>query len=178
MQIYSTVLHMKSSVSNMHVDFRGEVWGEKKNVLNYYTRVNMATKIKKQQACQSLFSIIWAGHRLPIVKWADCDGPKCERHARHTSTLCQTSFICFHIVFLRHHSKIRRQLQLKVDKTLFKVQIRIKFLARHSSKKTVIFKIFCTPEAKSSCHWRSGERYLNPCCLHTFSNTEFGQFLH
>ena len=98
---------------------RGEIWAGKKNLLNCYTRVNTGTKIKRQQVCQSLFS--------------DCDGPKCahavinkhwilflsRRHARRASASCQTSFSCFHIVFLRHHSKIRRQLQPKADTTLF-----------------------------------------------------------
>ena len=137
-------------------------------MFNYYTRrVNAGTKIKKQQVCQSLFSIIEATHRLPIIKYADCDGPKCvravinqhwilflsRRHARRASASCQTSFFCLHIIFFRHHSKIRRQLQPKADKTFFKVQIRIKLLARHSGEKKVIFQIFCSPEAKSSRHW-------------------------
>ena len=36
---------MKGSVSNTQVDFRGEIWGENKNVLNYYTRINTGIKI-------------------------------------------------------------------------------------------------------------------------------------
>ena len=51
--------------------------------------------------------------------------------------------------------------------TYFKVQIRIKFLTRHSGEKKVIFQIFCSPKAKSSRNWRPGERYLNPCMLPT-----------
>ena len=51
----------------------------------------------------------------------------------------------------------------KQTRHFFKVQIRIKFLARHSGEKKVIFQIFCSPEAKFSQHWRLGECYLNPC---------------
>ena len=40
----------------------------------------------------------------------------------------------------------QRKLQPKADKALFKVQIRIKFLARHSGEKRVIFQIFCFPK--------------------------------
>ena len=41
------LLHRKGSVSNMHVDFRGEI-SEKKCVLYYYTLVNTGTKIKNK----------------------------------------------------------------------------------------------------------------------------------
>ena len=51
----------------------------------------------------------------------------------------------------------------KQTRHFFKVQIKIKFLGRHSGEKQVIFQIFCSSEAKSSRHWRSGERNLNPC---------------
>ena len=40
---------MKGSVSNTHDDFRGEIWGEKKNVLSYYTQVNTGTKTKNNK---------------------------------------------------------------------------------------------------------------------------------
>ena len=132
-------------------------------MFNYYTRrVNAGTKIKKQQVCQSLFSIIEATHRLPIIKYANCDGPKCvravinqhwilflsRRHARRASASCQTSFFCLHIIFFRHHSKIRRQLQSKADKTFFKVQIRMQFLARHSGEKKSNFPNFLLARSK------------------------------
>ena len=100
---------------------------------NYYTRVNTCTKIKNNKVVYLFLSIFEATHRLPIVKYADCDGPKCarsaiskhwilflsRRHARRASASCRTSFFCLYIIFLRHHSKIRRQLQPKADKTLF-----------------------------------------------------------
>ena len=80
-----------------------EVKVEKKSVY-YYTRVNTGTKIKKKVIY--LFSTIEATHRLPIiVKYADCDSPKCahsiinkhwilildflsHHHARHASASC------------------------------------------------------------------------------------------
>ena len=46
----------------------------------------------------------------------------------------------------------------KQTRHFFKVQIRVKFLARHSGDKKVVFQIFCLPEAKSSRHC-----YVNPC---------------
>ena len=46
--------------------------------------------------------------------------------------------------FPQTHSKIRRQLQPKADKTIFKVQIKIKFFAHHSSEHKKIFQIFCS----------------------------------
>ena len=48
---------MKSSVSNTYVDFRGEILGEKKNVLNYYTRVNTGTKIKNNRFVNLFFPL-------------------------------------------------------------------------------------------------------------------------
>ena len=49
---------MKGSVSNTDVDFRGEIWREKKNVLNYYTRVNTGTKIKNNKFVNLVFTLL------------------------------------------------------------------------------------------------------------------------
>ena len=119
-----------------------------------------------------------ATHRLPIVRCADCDSPKCahvvinkhwilflsHHHACRTSASCQTSCFCLHIIYSlsRHHSKFGRQLQPKQTRHVFKVQIRIKFVACLLGEIEVIFQIFCSPKAKSSRHWRSVKGYLNP----------------
>ena len=131
--------------------------------------------------------MIEATHRLPIVKCADCDSPKyaravinkhwilflSRRHARRASASCQTSLS----VYISFSSDItvnsEDNFNQKQTRHFFKVHIRIKFLARYSGERKVIFQIFCSPEAKSSRHWRSGERYLNPC-LTIIPRTRFG----
>ena len=133
--------------------------------------------LKNNKFVNLFFSIIEATHRLPIVKCADYDGPKCPRavitehwilllshcHAHRASVSCQSSFFCLHIVFSDITAKSEDNFNQKQTRHFFKVQGRIKFLARHSGEKKNFFQILCLPEAKSSRFWRSGERYLNPC---------------
>ena len=38
--------------------FEGEIWREKKNVLNYYTRVNTGTKIKNNKFVNLVFTLL------------------------------------------------------------------------------------------------------------------------
>ena len=49
---------MKGSLSNTHADFRGEIWGEKKNILNYYTQVDMGTKIENNKFANLFFPLL------------------------------------------------------------------------------------------------------------------------
>ena len=128
---------------------------------NYYTRVNTGTKIKNNKVVYLFFSIFEATHWILFLS---------RRHPRRASASCPTSFFCLHIIFLRHHSKIRRQLQPKADKILFlKYRLRSNSLLVIRAKKKKKFQIFCSSEAKSSRHWRSGERYLNPCGSNNYS---------
>ena len=61
------------------------------------------------------------------------------------------SLICEELIFLIHKSEVS---------TLFcKMKTCFEILALTGSH----VKEVCSLEAKSSRHWRSGERYLNPC---------------
>ena len=76
--------------------------------------------------------------------------------------LAVLNLLCHIITFYSNLEQGIYNLNQKLTRHFFKLQIRIKFLARHSGEKKVIFQSFCSPEAKSSRHWRLGKRYLNP----------------
>ena len=147
------LLHMKSSVSNAHVDFR-EIWKKKKRDLNYFTRVNTGAKIDKNNKVVYLF--FPSLKQTPITNYKVCRLRRPQvcafsnkqtlafvfitrdrRHARRASASCRHSIYHFPQTMFRHHSKIRRQLQPKADKTLFlKYRLRLNFsLAIRAKKK-------------------------------------------
>ena len=105
---------------------------------NYYTRVNTGTKIKNNKVVYLFFSIFEATHWILFLS---------RRHPRRASASCRKSFFCLHIIFLRHHSKIRRQLQPKADKILFlKYRLRSNSLLAIRAKKKKFSKFSARPK--------------------------------
>ena len=118
--------------------------------------------LKNNKFVNLFFSIIEATHRLPIVKCADYDGPKCARavinehwilllshcHAHRASVSCQSSFFCLHIVFSDITAKSEDNFNQKQTRHFFKVDVRIKFLARHLGEKKSNFPNFLLARSK------------------------------
>ena len=67
---------------------------EKKSAY-YYTRVNTGTKIKKKKVIY-LFSTTEAMHRLPIIKYADCESPKCAHSVINKHWILILDFLSHH----------------------------------------------------------------------------------